>query len=128
MAKYLVTIKETSQKTVVVEADNEFEAEDIAESAYSKGDIVLDAEDFFENEFSAREITNQKEMAFKDLKIGQKFNFPFEHFYSNALGTFHEEVVGEFEKLNEKFAWCEEYEEGLDFEPNQMIVLNKEEY
>ena len=59
MAKYLVVVKETLQRTVVVDADNEFEAEDITESAYSRGNIVLDAEDFFENEFSARTVTDE---------------------------------------------------------------------
>lgn len=59
MAKYLVQVRETLQRTYIVEADNKYEAEDIAESAYSESKIILEADDFAENEFIAREVTDE---------------------------------------------------------------------
>lgn len=59
MAKYLVQVKEVLQRTYIVEADSRYEAEDIAESAYSESKIILDADDFAENEFIAREVADE---------------------------------------------------------------------
>lgn len=68
MAKFLVQVKETLQRTYVVEADDEYEAEDIVETAYSRCEIVLDADDFLENDFSAKKVTNEDLSLYKELK------------------------------------------------------------
>ena len=56
---YLVTITETSSRTVKVKANSLKDAEDKVELAYDKGDIILNADDFDEKEISAREVTDE---------------------------------------------------------------------
>lgn len=65
----------------------------------------------------------QKQLQFKELKIGDKFTAKFLYFWKNNFGTFHENVIGEFEKVDEKFAYCNEYETGLNFSPNTLVCL-----
>ena len=46
MAKFYVVITETLKRVVEVEAADEYEAEDIVDTRWCTGDIVLDADDF----------------------------------------------------------------------------------
>ena len=48
--KYVVEIKETLAKHVIVEAGNPDEAVNIAESAYQNGNVELDYDDFCETD------------------------------------------------------------------------------
>ena len=53
MHKYLVEITETLQRQFDVEAASKEEAEKIANMMYRKGDVVLNAEDFVDAQFTA---------------------------------------------------------------------------
>lgn len=46
MKKYLVKVTEVLQRTIVVDAKNEDEAEKIIKQSYQNCDIVLDSNDF----------------------------------------------------------------------------------
>lgn len=46
MKKYLVSIVETLEKQVEVEAEDQYQAYEIAEEKVNKAEIVLDADDF----------------------------------------------------------------------------------
>lgn len=65
---YLVTITETSSRTVKVKASSLEEAEFKAEIAYDTGDIILDADDFDEKEITAREVTDESLDWYEELK------------------------------------------------------------
>jgi hypothetical protein len=55
--KYEVYIEETLRKTIVVEAENEDEAFQIADELYHEEDVVLTADDFAEyNIYVEREV------------------------------------------------------------------------
>ena len=57
---YQVEIEETLRKTIQVAAESESEAFYIAEEAYKKQDVVLNADDFAEyNIFVTKEIKDQ---------------------------------------------------------------------
>ena len=53
--KFTVEITETLQRQVEVEAEDEFEAEDIVREMYRNEEIVLDAEDYIDTEFEVLE-------------------------------------------------------------------------
>mgnify|MGYP002624494096 FL=1 len=53
MHKYLVEITETLQRQFDVEASSKEEAEKIANMMYRNGDVVLNAEDFVDAQFTA---------------------------------------------------------------------------
>lgn len=53
MHKYLVEITETLQRQFDVEAASKEEAEKIANMMYRNGDVVLNAEDFVDAQFTA---------------------------------------------------------------------------
>ena len=53
MHKYLVEITETLQRQFDVEAQSKEEAEKIANMMYRNGDVVLNAEDFVDAQFTA---------------------------------------------------------------------------
>ena len=53
MHKYLVEITETLQRQFDVEAASKEEAEKIANMMYLNGDVVLNAEDFVDAQFTA---------------------------------------------------------------------------
>ena len=53
MHKYLVEITETRQRDLNVEAHDKEEAEKIANMMYRNGDVVLNAEDFVDAQFTA---------------------------------------------------------------------------
>lgn len=53
MAKFAVTVTETLCKTLIVEASDFDAACGKIERAYMMGEIVLDAEDFFDTEITA---------------------------------------------------------------------------
>ena len=55
MELYMVTVRETLERTVPVNANNWVEAIDIVEERYRETDIVLDADDFAGVNFSAIE-------------------------------------------------------------------------
>ena len=50
--KFDVTITETLQRVVTIEADTPEKAKEIAEDRWSEGYIVLESDDFVEAEFS----------------------------------------------------------------------------
>lgn len=56
---YLVRIEETLSRTVKVKAESLEDAERKVEDAYYIGDIILDADDFSDKEFAAREVTDE---------------------------------------------------------------------
>lgn len=57
--KYLVRVTETLLHTIIVEAENEQDAEDKVNQAYDDGQVVLDYDDFNEYEIKVlREATN----------------------------------------------------------------------
>ena len=53
MYKYMVEITETLQRQFDVEAQSKEEAEKIANMMYRNGDVVLNAEDFVDAQFTA---------------------------------------------------------------------------
>ena len=54
MKTYEVTITETLQKTVEVEANSRLEAEALVESRWNNGEYILDSDSFVGVDFSAR--------------------------------------------------------------------------
>ena len=54
--QYNVTITETLQRTILVEADNEQHALDMVQDDYNNENIVLDYSDFQNVEFDAERI------------------------------------------------------------------------
>lgn len=52
MKKYEVTIIETLQRTVFVEAESALEAEEIVKGKIAREEIVLDADDFIDRDYS----------------------------------------------------------------------------
>lgn len=56
MPKFKVVIEETLRRTVLVEAEDRADAEEKAEEAYNKEQIVLDYQDFDGAHFSAEKI------------------------------------------------------------------------
>lgn len=56
--KYLVTVVETLEKTVEVEADNAIDAEEIVKDMYHKDDFELDYSNLVSTEFEAKESKN----------------------------------------------------------------------
>lgn len=68
MAKFEVKITEKLVKSVLVEAEDSGEAEQIISDAYGRTDIVLDSEDFYgETLFSATEVEDEKYNELKEL-------------------------------------------------------------
>lgn len=59
--EYDVTITETLQMTVTIEAENSAEAEEIAVENWSNGDYILGAEQFTGASFTAYDKTRTKE-------------------------------------------------------------------
>ena len=60
--EYDVTITEILKKTVRIRAENEAQAEDIAESGWSRSEYILDSSDFHGDvNFHAKEHVRQKE-------------------------------------------------------------------
>ena len=60
MKKFEVTITETLKKTVEVEAETQEEAEQIVTDDWYKGDHILDADNFTEVVFEAKEYEHEK--------------------------------------------------------------------
>lgn len=68
MKKFEVKITEKLVKSVLVEAEDSIEAEQIINDAYRRADIVLDSEDFYgETLFSATEVEDEKYNELKEL-------------------------------------------------------------
>lgn len=68
MKKFEVKITEKLVKSVLVEAEDSIEAEQIINDAYRRTDIVLDSEDFYgETLFSATEVEDEKYNELKEL-------------------------------------------------------------
>ena len=61
MKKYDVTITETLQKVVPINANSLVQAEKIAEEKWNQSDYVLNADDFMEVGFDAKECVRSKE-------------------------------------------------------------------
>lgn len=59
MKEFEVTITETLQKTVSIEAETKEEAKQLVEDMWKDGDIILDADDFADVEYAA---DNRKEI------------------------------------------------------------------
>lgn len=67
---YLVRVEETLARTVKVDkskAKSLEEAEEYVRELYEKGDIILDSEDFFEKEITAREVENEDLSLYEDI-------------------------------------------------------------
>ena len=75
MAKFAVTITETLCKTLIVEAPDLDEACGKIECAYNAGNIVLDAEDFFDTDFSAEPYDEWNHMFCDEWKEEQYGNY-----------------------------------------------------
>ena len=56
MKKLIGTITETLRREVQLEADSEAEARDQLEAMYRREEIVLVAEDWFDTDYSVREV------------------------------------------------------------------------
>lgn len=68
MKKFEVKITEKLVKSVLVEAEDSIEAEQIINDAYRRAGIVLDSEDFYgETLFSATEVEDEKYNELKEL-------------------------------------------------------------
>ena len=61
MKTYEVTITETLQKTVTVEADSREEAERQVEESWNNSECILDADSFVGVDFSARTNESSRE-------------------------------------------------------------------
>lgn len=59
--EYEVTIREILQRRVRQRASSEEEAQDMVEARYRAGEIVLEADDFFDHEFECREVLPVRE-------------------------------------------------------------------
>ncbi len=67
---YLVRVEETLARTVKVDkskAKSLEEAEEHVRELYEKGDIILDLEDFFEKEITAKEVENEDLSLYEDI-------------------------------------------------------------
>lgn len=67
---YLVRVEEILARTVKIDkskAGSLEEAEDYVRGLYENGDIILDLEDFFEREITAREVENEDLSLFEDV-------------------------------------------------------------
>ena len=67
---YLVRVEEILARTVKIDkskAGSLEEAEDYVRGLYENGDIILDSEDFFEQEITAREVENEDLSLFEDV-------------------------------------------------------------
>jgi hypothetical protein len=54
--KYNVTITEILKRVVIIEADNGYDAEEIAQNRWNDEKYILTADDFVEANFSAEEV------------------------------------------------------------------------
>lgn len=59
--EYEVTIREILQRKVRQRASSEEEAQDMVKARYRAGEIVLEADDFFDHEFRCREVPPMRE-------------------------------------------------------------------
>lgn len=67
---YLVRVEEILARTVKIDkskAGSLEEAEDYVRGLYRNGDIVLDSDDFFDKEITAREVENENLSLFEDV-------------------------------------------------------------
>ena len=62
MKTYDVTVTETLQMTVPIEAESLAEAEQIAEDNWNRSQYILDADHFVRADFKARECVRDKGM------------------------------------------------------------------
>ena len=67
MKEYKVTITETLKMNVVVEAEDQFEAEQIVSDRWHNGEYILDADNFIEVDFDSEEAHPQVEMSYAEL-------------------------------------------------------------
>lgn len=67
MKEYKVTITETLKMNVVVEAEDQFEAEQIVSDRWHNGEYILDADNFIEVDFDSEEAHPQVEMSYAKL-------------------------------------------------------------
>lgn len=74
MKEFEVTITETLQKTVSIEAETKEEAKQLVEDMWKDGDIILDADDFADVEYAAdndKEIIKLNELEVLLVEPGQ---------------------------------------------------------
>lgn len=67
--KYAVKIREVLERTVVVDTDNFDEAVETVSDAYSRSEVILDAEDFTEVEFIESETFGKNPIAEDDERL-----------------------------------------------------------
>ena len=61
MTTYCVTITETLSRDIFIEAENEDEAYEKADTMYSEGEVVLDSDDFCDVDFNIYYCPNEQE-------------------------------------------------------------------
>lgn len=72
MKEYEVTITETLQKTVSIEAESREEAERLIEDMWKDSEIILDSDDFYDVSYAAgKEIEKENKMEVLLVKPGQ---------------------------------------------------------
>jgi len=67
MKKFLVKINERLSRTVVIEAEDKFDAECAVNSLYNEGGIVLNYDDFVEHTTEGEEIINQDYSCYENV-------------------------------------------------------------
>lgn len=79
MKEFVVTITETLEKTVIVEADSKDDALQIAEDMWKDGDIILDAESFTGVEYQSdngKEIEKENKLEVLLVNLVNMQNLP----------------------------------------------------
>ena len=71
MMPYEVTITETLQKNVTVEADSQFEAEQIVSDCWKNGEYILDADSFSGVEFTATQAVQSMDEVVTEESVGE---------------------------------------------------------
>ena len=67
MKEYKVTITETLKMNVLVEAENQAEAEQIVADRWASGEYILDADNFTDVDYIAEDIFPKQEMTYVEL-------------------------------------------------------------
>lgn len=71
MMPYEVTITETLQKNVTVEADSQAEAEQIVSDRWKNGENILDADSFSGVEFTATQAVQSMDEVVTEESVGE---------------------------------------------------------
>ena len=94
MKEFEVTITETLQKTVTVEAESREEAENQINKLWSDGEIVLDADDFADVEFQSDEGKEIGEKEIIDVLMVEPGRYPRTEKIGSDLKSMQKAVGG----------------------------------